>query len=139
MSRHSPITTAVVTLLGAALGGLLIWRSLRAQKKKKTLPQGRKEAGPLEEPVTPEPAPVVVEHQPSRLPASLPCPEQLLGGTPVMVNSQEDWDKLWPSLQSDLALFPVLGLDCEWVKFNGVRRPFACPQEKKTNRCCEGF
>ncbi|XP_062325092.1 exonuclease 3'-5' domain-containing protein 2 isoform X1 [Osmerus eperlanus] len=119
MSRHSPITTAVVTLLGAALGGLLIWRTLRAQKKK-TLPQGRKEAGSLEEPITPEPAPLVVERQPSRLPASLPCPEQLLGGTPVMVNSQEDWDKLWPSLQSDLALFPVLGLDCEWVKFNGV-------------------
>lgn len=49
-----------------------------------------------------------------------PSAEQLLGVKPVMVSSEEEWQQLWPSLQKDLSVFPVLGLDCEWVKTKGV-------------------
>ncbi|XP_045561857.1 exonuclease 3'-5' domain-containing protein 2 isoform X1 [Salmo salar] len=36
-----------------------------------------------------------------------------------MVNSEEDWEQLWPSLQKELSVYPVLGLDCEWVSVKG--------------------
>lgn len=48
----------------------------------------------------------------------LPSAKQLLEMTPVMVSSEDEWHQLWPSLQKELSVYPVLGLDCEWVKSN---------------------
>ncbi|XP_010877690.1 exonuclease 3'-5' domain-containing protein 2 isoform X2 [Esox lucius] len=150
-SRQNALTAAVVTLLGATLGGLMLWR-LRIQKKKQQLPvQGRKGpagviSGPLtvEQPCPVEPEPVVVESkkpvsesQPqipckpcqSQLPdgqclgfpqaSLLPSVDQVLAIQPVTVHCEEDWEQLWPTLQKELAVYPVLGLDCEWVSVKG--------------------
>ena len=43
----------------------------------------------------------------------------------MVVGSEEEWERVWPALQKDLAVFPVLGLDCEWVKKHGLRNRFA--------------
>ncbi|XP_012681708.2 exonuclease 3'-5' domain-containing protein 2 isoform X2 [Clupea harengus] len=64
-------------------------------------------------PQLPSPSP------PSPLPASLPSPTSLLGVMPVVVSSAEEWETMWPSLQQDLLVYPVLGLDCEWVSVKG--------------------
>ncbi|XP_063039779.1 exonuclease 3'-5' domain-containing protein 2 isoform X2 [Engraulis encrasicolus] len=61
-------------------------------------------------------------------PASLPSTKCLLGVTPVVVSSAEEWDSLWPSLQQDLAVYPVLGLDCEWVSMKGKPCPVSLLQ-----------
>uniref|UniRef100_A0A6Q2Y5V8 Exonuclease 3'-5' domain-containing protein 2 n=1 Tax=Esox lucius TaxID=8010 RepID=A0A6Q2Y5V8_ESOLU len=107
-SRQNALTAAVVTLLGATLGGLMLWR-LRIQKKKQQLPvQGRK--GP---PCPVEPEPVCLGFPQASL---LPSVDQVLAIQPVTVHCEEDWEQLWPTLQKELAVYPVLGLDCEWVK-----------------------
>uniref|UniRef100_A0A8C7SI71 Exonuclease 3'-5' domain-containing protein 2 n=1 Tax=Oncorhynchus mykiss TaxID=8022 RepID=A0A8C7SI71_ONCMY len=122
-SRQSALTAAVVTLLGATLGGLLLWRQ-RAIRTKNSCPL----------PVEPEPVvldcknPVESQIQSKQtqlspgqslvlpLPAVLPPVDQALAVQPVMVSSEKEWEQLWPMLQKDLSVYPVLGLDCEWVK-----------------------
>lgn len=62
-----------------------------------------------------------VECQTTQLPppVQIPSPEQLLGVKPVMVSSEEEWQQLWPLMQKELSVFPVLGIDCEWVSIKG--------------------
>lgn len=130
MSRQSTFTAAVATLLGATLGGLFLWRSIYAQKRKalkvpkdtRQLPVER--LGPLELSST------AVHHSQDLTPLSLPqtpkCVsvpsiEKLLEVPAVVVSSTDEFEKHWPLFQKDLAVFPVLGLDCEWVKSMSVR------------------
>ncbi|KAG7466105.1 hypothetical protein MATL_G00161360 [Megalops atlanticus] len=136
MSRQSALTAAVATVLGATLGGVLLWRALRTQRKK--LLAGQVEPAAVEEeqlePVELEKEAVQLQPVqltlappsapppalPPALPPLLPPVEQLLSVRPVVVSSEEEWEQLWPSLQKELSAYPVLGLDCEWVKTPGV-------------------
>lgn len=137
MSHRGPLTAVITTVLGATLGGLLIWRVYRTKRKR--LSSIQKVADPVEAlcPVEKEFTPVecqynqppflekkfkAVECQTTQLPppVQIPSSEQLLGVKPVMVSSEEEWQQLWPLMQKELSVCPVLGLDCEWVKANAV-------------------
>ncbi|XP_054469926.1 exonuclease 3'-5' domain-containing protein 2 isoform X2 [Anoplopoma fimbria] len=136
MSHRGPLT-AVITVLGVTLGGLLIWRVYRTKRKR--LPSVQKAVDPAEAPCPVEKDFTAVEHrnnQPPRLlekefkavecqttqqppPVQMPSSEQLMAVKPVMVSSEEEWQQLWPLMQQELSVFPVLGLDCEWVSVKG--------------------
>ncbi|KAI3367426.1 hypothetical protein L3Q82_026290 [Scortum barcoo] len=137
MSQRGPLTAVITTVLGATLGGLLIWRVYRTKRKR--LPSVQKAADPVEAPCPDEkftvaesqyiepPSPPekdfkAVECQTAQLPppVQIPSYEQLLGVKPVTVSSEEEWQQLWPLMQKELSVLPVLGLDCEWVKTKGV-------------------
>eukprot|EP00064_Thunnus_orientalis_P008797 superscaffoldBa00001072_g8820 len=137
MSQRGPLTVVITTVLGATLGGLLIWRVYRTKRKR--LPSIQKVADPVEAPCPAGNELTSVEHQyaqPPRLlekefkavecqtaqppPAvQIPSYEQLLGVKPVIVSSEEEWQQLWPLMQKELSVVPVLGLDCEWVSVKG--------------------
>lgn len=138
MSHQGHLTAVITTVLGATLGGLLLWQVYRTRRKK--LPSIQKVADPVEAPRPVEkeltyiqPPHLVekefkaVECQTTKLlpVVKLPSSEQLLGVKPVMVSSEQEWQQLWPLLQKELSVFPVLGLDCEWVKTKGVRNTFS--------------
>lgn len=132
MSRQSTLTAAVATLLGATIGGLFLWRSIYAQKKKAlriqkdTHPLPVEQVGPLElsstavrhpqQELTPPPP---LAQTPKYL--SLPSIEKLLEVPAVVVSSCEEFEEHWPLFQKDLLALPILGLDCEWVKSMRVR------------------
>ncbi|XP_026141076.1 exonuclease 3'-5' domain-containing protein 2 isoform X1 [Carassius auratus] len=117
MSKPSRLTAALATMLGATLGGLLLWRSIRTQKRKALRGpasdepvQAQLEADvPSSQPARPEPTAAPQSQKPLRVHSLLDVP-------PVTVSSPEDWETLWPDFQKDLCVYPVLGLDCEWVK-----------------------
>lgn len=138
MSQRVPLTAVVTTVLGVTLGGLLVWRVYRTKRKR--LPSNQKAAldpppASIEIQTDLTPAEViksppvledvkVVETQstlaPPTVPAvSLPSCEQVICVNPVTVESEEEWQELWPQLQKELSIFPVLGLDCEWVSVKG--------------------
>ncbi|XP_072545554.1 exonuclease 3'-5' domain-containing protein 2 isoform X1 [Salminus brasiliensis] len=130
MSRQSTLTAAVATMLGAMLGGLFLWHTIYTQKRKALKSPKKQNPLPVEQlgPVECTTAPVQqLQPKPTPPPPPLPPPktltcisvpsiEKLLEVPAVVVSSSEEWDELWPSFQKDLAVFPVLGLDCEWVK-----------------------
>uniref|UniRef100_A0A3B4T6P1 Exonuclease 3'-5' domain-containing protein 2 n=1 Tax=Seriola dumerili TaxID=41447 RepID=A0A3B4T6P1_SERDU len=101
MSHRGPLTAVITTVLGATLGGLLVWRVYRTRRKR--LPSIQKVCQTAQLPP----------------PVQIPSSEQLLGVKPVMVSSEEEWQQLWPLMQKELSVFPVLGLDCEWVSVKG--------------------
>nr|XP_033499407.1 exonuclease 3'-5' domain-containing protein 2 isoform X1 [Epinephelus lanceolatus] len=138
MSHRGPLTAVITTVLGATLGGLLIWRVYRTKRKR--LPSIQKVADPVEAPCPVNKDFTAVECQYTKPPnvqekefkavecqttqqpppVQIPSYEQLLGVKPVMVSSEEEWQQLWPLMEKELSVFPVLGLDCEWVKIKGV-------------------
>lgn len=141
MSHRGTLTAVITTVLGATLGGLLIWRVYRTKRKK--LPSVQKVVDPVEAPLPVEKDFTSVEYQCTQppflekelravecqtirlpRPVQIPSSEQLLAVKPLMVSTEEDWQQLWPQMQEDLSVYPVLGLDCEWVKTNAVRNTF---------------
>ncbi|XP_028839877.1 exonuclease 3'-5' domain-containing protein 2 isoform X2 [Denticeps clupeoides] len=122
MSRPGTLTAALATMVGATLGGLLLWRTLWTPKKKlpprqtTTVPVKRQSCNAEREPVQVQP---MLHQQTHPEPTPLPSPETLLSVPPVLVSSWEEWEVLWPTLENDLSVFPVLGLDCEWVSVKG--------------------
>ncbi|XP_074548261.1 exonuclease 3'-5' domain-containing protein 2 isoform X2 [Halichoeres trimaculatus] len=138
MSHRGPLTPVITTVLGVTLGGLLIWQVYRTKRKR--LPFIQKAADPIEAPCPVEKKLTAaeckatqvlrvqdrecaaVECQSSKVlppPVKTPTSEQLLGVKPVMVSSAEEWQQLWPLMEKELSVFPVLGLDCEWVSIKG--------------------
>ncbi|XP_032402181.1 exonuclease 3'-5' domain-containing protein 2 isoform X1 [Xiphophorus hellerii] len=138
MSPRGPLTTVITTIVGAALGGLLVWQVYRTKRKKPSSVQQAVEPTVPLHPV--ENAPAHTESRQTQLPrlahdefktaecqtenaplaVRIPTCEQLLAVRPVTVSSEEDWQEMWPLMQKELSVFPVLGLDCEWVKAQSV-------------------
>ncbi|XP_026196010.1 exonuclease 3'-5' domain-containing protein 2 isoform X2 [Anabas testudineus] len=132
MSHRGHLTAVITTVLGATLGGLLIWRIYRTRRKK--LPFIQKVVDPVDAPCPVEKEltciqpPQLIEKELKAVECQtitllpvvqIPSCEQLLGVKPVMVSSEQEWQQLWPLLQKELSVFPVLGLDCEWVSMKG--------------------
>lgn len=131
MSRQSTLTAAVATLLGATLGGLFLWRSIYAQKRKAIKVQKDCRSLPVEQHRALELGSTADQH-PQQEPSApslaaapkcllLPSIEKTLEVPAVVVSSSEEFEEHWPLFQKDLSVFPVLGLDCEWVKRMRVR------------------
>ncbi|XP_015253009.1 PREDICTED: exonuclease 3'-5' domain-containing protein 2 isoform X1 [Cyprinodon variegatus] len=134
MSHRGPFTT-VITVLSAALGGLLIWQVYRTKRKKlSSIQKAAVQLAPLcpvedatesqqiQAQGVAEEEFKTTECQTTKVPppVCIPSCEQLLAVKPVMVSSREEWQEMWPLMQTELSVFPVLGLDCEWVKTEGV-------------------
>ncbi|XP_016340924.1 exonuclease 3'-5' domain-containing protein 2-like isoform X2 [Sinocyclocheilus anshuiensis] len=116
MSKPSTFTAALATMLGATLGGLFLWRSIRTQKRKAL--KGPASAEPIQAQLEAD----VTLSQPARKEPQtqkLLRAHSLLEVPPVIVSSPEEWETLWPDFQTDLSVYPVLGLDCEWVSVKG--------------------
>lgn len=125
MSRQSTLAAALATMLGATLGGLFLWRSIRTQKKKALKTPATTE--PIQAQIEPDITSSELARQelsvPPQTPKLVPLTpvDALLQVPPVVVSSIEEWDAVWPAFQMDLSSYPVLGLDCEWVKRMRVR------------------
>ncbi|XP_037097138.1 exonuclease 3'-5' domain-containing protein 2 isoform X1 [Syngnathus acus] len=122
MAHQRPLV-AIVTLLGATFGGLLVWRAFSIKKKR---PPSVQRETPLpvaaeadRRPPHEEIEAVECEKTCAAPPVSIPTSDQLLAVRPATVSSEEEWCHLWPSMREDLAAVPILGLDCEWVSANG--------------------
>ncbi|XP_058605768.1 exonuclease 3'-5' domain-containing protein 2 isoform X2 [Onychostoma macrolepis] len=116
MSKQSTFTAALATMLGATLGGLFLWRSIRTRKRKAL--KGDASAEPVQAQLEAD----VTASQPARQEPQaqkLLRAHSLLEVPPVIVSSPEEWETLWPGFQKELSIYPVLGLDCEWVSVKG--------------------
>lgn len=133
MPQPGYLTAVITAVLGTAVGGLLMWQVYRTRRKK--LPSVQKAAEPVDDPCpvenglthfTEKEVETATCQTQQLVPVEqIPSSEQLLGVKPVVVSSEDEWQQLWPLMQKELSVFPVLGLDCEWVKTEGVRNTFS--------------
>lgn len=129
------MTAIVTTMLGMALGGLLVWRLYHTKRKRASSFQ---KLACLTLEATPEVTSTAADQNPSQqldgqdkdgISRAAACKsillthsgwppwsEKLLATKLQTVSSEIEWLQLWPQLQEELSAFPVLGFDCEWVK-----------------------
>ncbi|XP_028925491.1 exonuclease 3'-5' domain-containing protein 2 isoform X1 [Ornithorhynchus anatinus] len=120
MGRPGLLTTVLVgSLLGGAVGGLVLWRAIRRRR-------GR--ARPVREPAAGNGEPEAARaeaavdradrapHTPRDVPAWV---QRLLEADVVTVSGREEWERIEDRLRKDLEECPLLGIDCEWIPSSG--------------------
>lgn len=111
MSRQNLMALTVTTLLGVAVGGLVLWRGIQRRRKH---PVTQEQPPPQQVPGGTVQSPP----EEDQLPSGVPRPsweERILQAQVVTVSQEAEWDQIQPLLWSELEDFPVLGMDCEWV------------------------
>ncbi|XP_030415569.1 exonuclease 3'-5' domain-containing protein 2 [Gopherus evgoodei] len=135
MPRQTAVTVTVATLLGIAVGGLVLWKV--SQRRKERVCRGRNQVGVLRRSEDEE----LTEVEEKELHSCVSSPtiswvEKILGAEIVIVSEAEEWDRVEPLLKKELQRWPVLGIDCEWVSVEGKASPVSLLQMASSSGFC---
>lgn len=114
MAKQTAVTITLATLLGVALGGLVLWKAAQRRKGKTCRSSQQGEAAVKSEDEK------LIKAEDKKVLSFFRSPtfswiERTLGADIVIVSEQEQWDHVEPLLKKELEKWPVLGIDCEWV------------------------
>lgn len=114
MAKQTAVTITLATLLGVALGGLVLWKATQRRKGKTRCSSQQEEAAVKSGDEK------VIKAEDKKVVSFFKSPtflwmERTLCADIVIVSEQEEWDHVEPLLQKELEEWPVLGIDCEWV------------------------
>ncbi|KAM6445055.1 exonuclease 3'-5' domain-containing protein 2 [Rhynochetos jubatus] len=135
MPKQTAVTITLATLLGVAVGGLVLWKVTQRRKGKACCSSQQEEA------VTNSGNEKLVKAEDKgvlsffRSP-TFSCVKRTLGADIVIVSEQEEWDHVEPLLKKDLEKRPVLGIDCEWVSVEGRPNPVSLLQMASSSGLC---
>lgn len=114
MPKQTAVTITLATLLGVAVGGLVLWKATQRRKGKACCSSQQEEA------VTNSGDEKLIKAEDKEVLSFFRSPtfswvERTPGADIVIVSEQEEWDRVEPLLKKELEKWPVLGIDCEWV------------------------
>ncbi|XP_057223191.1 exonuclease 3'-5' domain-containing protein 2 isoform X2 [Malurus melanocephalus] len=135
MAKQTAVTITLATLLGVALGGLVLWKASQRRKGKTCCSSQQEEAAVKSEDeklIRAEDKKVLSFFRSS----SFSWVERALGADIVIISEQEEWDHVEPLLKKELEKWPVLGIDCEWVCVNGKASPVSLLQMASSSGLC---
>lgn len=123
MSRQNLVALTVTTLLGVAMGGFVLWKGIQrrwrktsrgAQQQQQPQQQQQQQQQVLGRREWPPPEAAQLPFGDLRMPRTS-WEERILQAEVVTVSQEAEWNQIQPFLRRELADFPVLGIDCEWV------------------------
>ncbi|XP_026705357.1 exonuclease 3'-5' domain-containing protein 2 [Athene cunicularia] len=134
MPKQTAVTITLATLLGVAVGGLVLWKATQRRKGKACSSQ-------REEAVTNSGDDKLIKAEDKEVLSFFRSPtfswvERTPGADIVIVSEQEDWDRVEPFLKKELEKWPVLGIDCEWVSVEGKAKPVSLLQMASSSGFC---
>ncbi|NXJ92513.1 EXD2 protein, partial [Corythaixoides concolor] len=135
MPKQTAVTITLATLLGVAVGGLVLWKATQRRKGKACCNSQQEEAvinSGDEKLVKAEDKEVLSFFRS----ATFSWVERTLGADIVIVSEQEEWDRVEPLLKKELEKWPVLGIDCEWVSVEGKANPVSLLQMASSSGRC---
>ncbi|NWS75977.1 EXD2 protein, partial [Crotophaga sulcirostris] len=134
MPKQTAVTITLATLLGVAVGGLVLWKVTQRRKGKACGSSQQEEAVVVSEEklIKAEDEEVLSFF---RSPTLCLSSERSFDTNIVVVSEQEEWDCVEPLLKKELEKWPVLGIDCEWVSVEGKANPVSLLQLAS----CSGF
>lgn len=114
MAKQTAVTITLATLLGVALGGLVLWKATQRRKGKTCCSSQQEEASVKSGDEK------LIKAEDKKVVSFFKSPtffwiERTLGADIMIVSEQEEWDHVEPLLKKELEKWPVLGIDCEWV------------------------
>ncbi|XP_050567329.1 exonuclease 3'-5' domain-containing protein 2 isoform X2 [Cygnus atratus] len=135
MPKQTAVTVALATLLGVAVGGLVLWKAARRRKGRARCGDQREEA------VKKSGDETLIKAEDKEVLSIFTSPtfsraERSLGADIVIVSEQEEWDRVEPLLKKELEKWPVLGIDCEWVSVEGKANPVSLLQMAASSGFC---
>ncbi|XP_072121480.1 exonuclease 3'-5' domain-containing protein 2 isoform X2 [Mobula birostris] len=137
MSRPQALALTAATLLGTAVGCLYLWRTLRSPKWKRALTSQNGEAVNRQESSSPNGSEeACYQTSTSHLSNPSPLVHKILGADAFVVESEVDWEQVWPPLRAELDHYPVIGIDCEWVSVKGKANPVSLLQIASYSGSC---
>uniref|UniRef100_A0A8B9G4G8 Exonuclease 3'-5' domain-containing protein 2 n=1 Tax=Amazona collaria TaxID=241587 RepID=A0A8B9G4G8_9PSIT len=135
MPRQTAVTITLATLLGVAVGGLVLWKAAQRRKGKTSCSSQREEAfinSGDKKLIKAEGKEVLSFFRSS----TFSWVERILGADIMVVSEQEEWDHAEPLLKKELEKWPVLGIDCEWVSVEGKANPVSLLQMASSSGLC---
>ncbi|KAK2533265.1 Exd2 [Columba livia] len=134
MPKQTAVTITLATLLGVAVGGLVLWKATQRRKGKSCSSSQREEAA-----INSGEEKLIKTEDKEVLPffrsPTFSWVARTLGADIAIVSEQEEWDRVEPLLKKELEQWPVLGVDCEWVSVEGKANPVSLLQMA----CFSGF
>ncbi|XP_030904981.1 exonuclease 3'-5' domain-containing protein 2 isoform X2 [Melopsittacus undulatus] len=135
MPQQTAVTITLATLLGVAVGGLVLWKAAQRRKGKACCSSQREEAfinSGDKKLIKTEGKEVLSFFRSS----TFSWVERILGADVMIVSEQEEWDHAEPLLKKELEKWPVLGIDCEWVSVEGKANPVSLLQMASSSGLC---
>ncbi|XP_065695456.1 exonuclease 3'-5' domain-containing protein 2 isoform X2 [Patagioenas fasciata] len=135
MPKQTAVTITLATLLGVAVGGLVLWKATQRRKGKSCSSSQQEEAAinsGEEKPIKTEDKEVF----PFFKSPTFSWVARTLGADIAIVSEQEEWDHVEPLLKKELEQWPVLGIDCEWVSVEGKANPVSLLQMASSSGFC---
>ncbi|XP_065542823.1 exonuclease 3'-5' domain-containing protein 2 isoform X1 [Lathamus discolor] len=135
MPKQTAVTITLATLLGVAVGGLVLWKAAQRRKGKACCSSQPEEAfinSGDKKLIKTEGKEVLSFFRSS----TFSWVERILGADVMVVSEQEEWDHAEPLLKKELEKWPVLGIDCEWVSVEGKANPVSLLQMASSSGFC---
>ncbi|XP_075610328.1 exonuclease 3'-5' domain-containing protein 2 isoform X2 [Balearica regulorum gibbericeps] len=135
MPKQTAVTITLATLLGIAVGGLVLWKATQRRKGKACCSSQQEKA------VINSRDEKLIKAEDKEVLSFFRSPtfswvERTLGADIVIVSEQEEWDRVEPLLKKELEKRPVLGIDCEWVSVEGRANPVSLLQMASSSGLC---
>ncbi|XP_072896401.1 exonuclease 3'-5' domain-containing protein 2 isoform X2 [Hemitrygon akajei] len=136
MSRPQALALTAATLLGTAVGCLYLWRTLRKPKLKRALTSQNGEVVNRQSSSPNGSEEACYQTSTDHLSNPSPLVHKILGAGAFVVESEVDWDQVWPLVRAELDHYPVIGIDCEWVSVKGKANPVSLLQIASYSGSC---
>ncbi|NXI43895.1 EXD2 protein, partial [Galbula dea] len=135
MPKHTAVTITLATLLGVAVGGLVLWKAAQRRKGKACRNSQQEEA------VINSGDETLIKAEDKEVLSFFRSPtfslvERTHDSHIVIISEQEEWDRVEPLLKKELEKWPVLGIDCEWVSVGGKANPISLLQVASSSGLC---
>ncbi|KAG8449555.1 hypothetical protein GDO86_016269 [Hymenochirus boettgeri] len=138
MPRHAGITLGVASLVGTTVGFLVLWKYLKNRRKQLFA------AGDHRDTVTDDiesdtNKQLIIKHVKEPLKtesAGISVVEKILVANVETVSNTDEWENVWSLLKKDTDVYPVLGMDCEWVSVDGKANPVSLLQMSSYSGFC---
>ncbi|XP_020375184.1 exonuclease 3'-5' domain-containing protein 2 isoform X1 [Rhincodon typus] len=128
MARPQALAVTAATLLGTAVGCLYLWKAFKSPKWKKALASQNQE-GVEREKITQSDGEesCQIDNTDDFVNPGL-LVEKLLTADAFIVESEDEWEQVWPLLKTELDNYPLIGIDCEWISIKGKPNPVSLLQ-----------
>ncbi|XP_017686198.1 PREDICTED: exonuclease 3'-5' domain-containing protein 2 isoform X2 [Lepidothrix coronata] len=130
MPKQTAVTITLATLLGVAVGGLVLWKATQRRKGKACHSSQQEEAAIKSGDEK------LIKTEDKEVLSVFRSPTFSLGADIVIVSEQEEWNRVEPLLKKELEKWPVLGIDCEWVSVEGRANPVSLLQMASSSGLC---
>ncbi|NP_001083214.2 exonuclease 3'-5' domain containing 2 [Xenopus laevis] len=118
MPKHAGLTLGVASLVGTTVGFLVLWKFLKNRRRRLCSAVDHRDTVVLDatgHDTNKQCTLTKLKETPKIESDGISVVEKILVADTEIVSKADEWETVWLLLKKDLDVYPVLGMDCEWV------------------------